>query len=72
VRIQARAGHRWIDLRSGLTETDGIFRASYRFRATTGRRTYRFRAVVPKQRGYPYEAGTSRVKRATVIGSSSG
>jgi hypothetical protein len=68
VRIQARADHRWIDLRSGLTGADGIYRASYRFRATTGRRIYRFRAVVPKQRGYPYEAGTSRVKRATVIG----
>ncbi len=68
VRLQAGAGRRWLDLRSGLTGADGIYRASYRFRATTGRRTYRFRAVVPKQRGYPYEAGTSKVRRATVIG----
>jgi hypothetical protein len=68
VRVQARAGHRWLDLRSGLTGADGVYRAGYRFRATTGRRTYGFRAVVPKQHGYPYEAGTSVVKRATVIG----
>jgi hypothetical protein len=68
VRVQARAGHRWLDLRSGLTGADGVYRARYRFRATTGRRTYRFRAVVPKQHGYPYEAGTSTVKRVTVIG----
>ncbi len=68
VKVQARAGHRWLDLRSGLTGADGIYRARYRFRATTGRRTYGFRAVVPKQRGYPYEAGISKVRRATVIG----
>ncbi|MGH2965789.1 MAG: hypothetical protein ACRDMH_10470 [Solirubrobacterales bacterium] len=68
VKIQARAGHRWVDVRSGLAGARGIYRAGYRFRATTGRRRYRFRAVVPKQRGYPYEAGTSRVRRATVLG----
>jgi hypothetical protein len=68
VRVQARAGRRWIDLRSGLTGAHGTFRAAYRFRATTGRRTYRFRAVVPKQRGYPYEAGRSKVRRVTVVG----
>jgi hypothetical protein len=68
VRIQARAGHRWIDVESGLTGARGTFRARYRFHATTGRRTYRFRAVVPKQRGYPYEAGQSKVRRVTVVG----
>jgi hypothetical protein len=68
VRIQARAGRRWLDLRSGLTGTHGVYRAQYRFHATTGLRSYRFRAVVPKQHGYPYEAGKSKVKRVTVIG----
>jgi hypothetical protein len=68
VRIQARAGERWLDLRSGLTGARGIYRARYRFHATTGRRRYRFRAVVSKQHGYPYEAGKSKVKRVTVIG----
>jgi hypothetical protein len=68
VVVQARAGHRWLPLRSGLTGDGGIYRARYRFRATTARRRYAFRAVVPKQRGYPYERGRSEVRRATVIG----
>jgi hypothetical protein len=69
VRIQVRTGHRrWLQLREGLTAAGGIYRARYRFHATTGRQTYAFRALVPKQEGYPYESGRSRVKRATVIG----
>jgi hypothetical protein len=68
VRIQARAGRRWLDLRSGLTGAGGVYRAGYRFHATTGRRRYRFRAVVSKQHGYPYEAGRSKVKHIVVVG----
>ena len=68
VRIQVHAGRRWLDLRQGHTGRRGTYRARYRFHATTGRRTYAFRAAVPKQSGYPYEAGTSRVKRLTVVG----
>jgi hypothetical protein len=68
VRIQARAGHRWVGVRNGRTNVEGIYRARYRFHATTGRRRYRFRAVVPSQRGYPYERGKSRVRRVTVTG----
>ena len=41
---------------------------SYRFHATTERRTYRFRALVPRQAGYPYARGTSRTKRKVVRG----
>jgi hypothetical protein len=66
--VQAASGRHWIGLRSGLTGPRGTYRARYRFHATTGRRTYRFRAVVPKQDGYPYEAGSSKVRRAVVIG----
>jgi hypothetical protein len=68
VRVQARSGRRWVDVRSGLAGSSGIYRATYRFHSTTGRRRYLFRALVPKQRGYPYEAGTSRTRGATVIG----
>jgi hypothetical protein len=68
VRIQVRAGGRWLDLRQGRTGSRGTYRARYRFHATTGRRRYAFRAAVPKQSGYPYEAGRSRVKRVIVIG----
>lgn len=68
VRIQARSGHRWVEVRNGRTNARGTYRARYRFHATTGRRRYRFRAVVPSQRGYPYERGHSRVRRVTVVG----
>jgi hypothetical protein len=68
VRIQARSGRRWLELRAGRTDRRGDYRPRYRFHATTGRRRYAFRAVVPKQGGYPYEAGRSRVRHVTVIG----
>lgn len=68
IRIQARSGHHWVEVRNGRTNAKGIYRAHYRFHATTGRRRYRFRAVVPSQRGYPYERGHSRVRKVTVIG----
>jgi hypothetical protein len=68
VEIQVRANGRWLELRGGRTGPGGRYRATYRFRATTGRRAYAFRAVVPRQAGYPYDAGRSRVRRITVIG----
>jgi hypothetical protein len=68
VVVQAASGQHWVDLRGGLTGSRGTYRARYRFHATTGRRTYRFRALVPKQDGYPYEAGSSKVRRAVVVG----
>jgi hypothetical protein len=68
VRIQARSGHRWVEVRNGRTNVHGVYRARYRFHATTGRQRYAFRAFVPSQRGYPYERGRSKVRRLTVIG----
>jgi hypothetical protein len=68
VRIQAHAGKRWIELRTGRTGTRGVYRARYRFHATTARRKYAFRAIVPRQQGYPYRAGRSVIRRATVVG----
>jgi hypothetical protein len=68
VVLQARTNGRWIPIRNGRTDRRGQWRATYRFRATTGRRTYRFRALVPHQRGYPYATGHSGVRRQTVIG----
>jgi len=68
VKIQARSDRHWVEVRNGRTNAGGIYRARYRFRSTTGRRRYRFRAVVPSQVGYPYERGRSRVRRVTVLG----
>ena len=52
----------------GRTKPSGDFHCRYRFEATTGRRTYAFRAIVPKQRGYPYLPGKSAIRKQTVIG----
>jgi hypothetical protein len=68
VRIKARVGKRWVEVRNGRTSARGVFRARYRFRSTTSRRRYAFRALVPKQRGYPYRRGHSRIRRVTVVG----
>jgi hypothetical protein len=68
VHVEVRANGRWLDLRDGRTGRTGVYRSRYRFRATTGRRSYRFRASVPQQPGYPYEAGRSAIRRKTVTG----
>jgi hypothetical protein len=68
VRIQARSGRRWVELRNGRTNLDGTYHAHYRFHATSGRQRYAFRAVVPTQRGYPYRGGHSKVRHVTVVG----
>jgi hypothetical protein len=40
----------------------------YRFQATSGRVTYRFRARIRREAAYPYELGHTRVVRVTVTG----
>ncbi|HEX8075336.1 MAG TPA: hypothetical protein VF545_10190, partial [Thermoleophilaceae bacterium] len=46
----------------------GAWRYVYRFGATRGRVTYRFRAVVRPESGYAYELGYSKVVRVGVVG----
>ncbi len=68
VVLQARVGGRWQAFKSARSGPEGRFRARYRFRETTGRRLYRFRAVVREQAGYPYLKGASPVRRVLVSG----
>ncbi len=68
VAVNARAGRRWIQVASGRTNRSGVWRGSYRFRATTGRQRYSFRAAVARQPGYPFAPGRSRTRRITVAG----
>jgi hypothetical protein len=68
VVLQARVGRRWQAFKSARTGAEGRFRARYRFRDTTGRRLYRFRAIVRAQAGYPYLPGASPVRRVVVSG----
>jgi hypothetical protein len=68
VILQASAlhGHRWLTFRKATTGPRGGFRASYRFGSTTHTITYKIRAVVPLQSGYPYVAGHSKPARVKV------
>jgi hypothetical protein len=68
VQLEVRDGDRWVIVRAHNAAPSGRWRDSYRFTSTTGSRTYRFRAVVPKQHGYPYERGASRVEQVRVAG----
>ncbi len=47
---------------------DGRWERRYRFQATTGRVRYHFRALVPREAGYPYETGTSHRTSVVVRG----
>jgi hypothetical protein len=48
------------------TDPAGHFNFAYRFRKTFQTTAYEFRAVVPRERGYPFHRGWSRIRRATV------
>jgi hypothetical protein len=68
VQLEVRDDGGWKILRAHNSAPSGTWRDSYRFTSTTGTRTYRFRAVVPKQSGYPYERGASEVETVRVRG----
>jgi hypothetical protein len=68
VSLRVLSAGRWARVRDGHTNGRGRWSTRYRFRATTGRRTYRFRAFVPHQEGYPYAAGRSPARKVRVEG----
>jgi hypothetical protein len=51
---------RWITFRKATSGHKGVFKANYRFTSTTRATSYRFRAVVPTQAGYPWAQGHSK------------
>jgi hypothetical protein len=59
---------RWITFQKATTNSKGVFRAAHRFSATSRRTRYRFRAVVPRQAGYPWVAGHSKPLEVLVTG----
>jgi hypothetical protein len=60
IDLQARVGRRWQTFTTVRTKADGRWRASYRFRHTTGFQTYVFRARVRGDTGFPYTPSISR------------
>ncbi len=68
IDLQARVGSRWVSFKTVRSDSQGRWRGTYRFRATSGLQTYRFRARVRKDSGYPYVASTSKRVRVRVRG----
>jgi hypothetical protein len=68
VVLQASAlhGRRWLTFRRATTGHRRYFGATYRFGETPQTITYKIRAVVPLQSGYPYAAGHSVAARVKV------
>jgi hypothetical protein len=58
--------HRWITFRKATTRQRGRFKAMYHFTSTTRKIRYRFRALAPRQSGYPWLQGASRPVTVTV------
>jgi hypothetical protein len=69
VELQAYFRRSWRTFQALTTDRRGRFRFRYRFGGTSGRVTYRFRARVPTELGYPFERGKSRSVPVTVVGS---
>src|SRR4051812_9816368 len=64
--IQVRVQRRWRVVCVTRARSGGRFGCTYRFRRTFAPTRYTFRAVVRRQAGFPYETGTSPVRRVRV------
>jgi hypothetical protein len=68
IEMQAHFRGRWRTFSTLRTDRAGRWRFPYRFGATLGRVTYRFRARLPSEGGYPFVTGRSEVARVVVLG----
>ncbi len=68
VVLEASAPHsrRWFTFRKATSNANGVFRTRYRFTGTTRSSTYRLRAVIPNQAGYPWVGGAGKPVRIRV------
>jgi len=68
VALQAFFRGAWRTFATPRTNSIGGWRHLYRFGATRTRTVYRFRVVIPREAGHPFETGYSRVIAVTVLG----
>jgi hypothetical protein len=68
VEMQAYFRGRWRTFSTVRAGNGGRWRFPYRFGGTIGRVTYRFRARLPAEGGYPFISGNSRVVKVVVLG----
>jgi hypothetical protein len=66
VIVQAFDGGRWRTFATARTSRRGRWATSYRFSGSASG-SFRFRAVVRRQAGYPYATGKSRVRLVRVV-----
>lgn len=66
IQARARGASAWTTVTLIRSNPDGRFQFAYRFRRTFQTTTYEFRAVAPRERGYPYLRGWSGSRRVTV------
>lgn len=68
VELQVRLSRSWQTFRTTKSGTGGRWRVRYRFKRVCGVQRFQFRARLPKEAGYPFETGRSRVTAVTVRG----
>lgn len=68
ISLQAKVGRKWRTFKQLRSNSLGLYRGKYPFRQTIGKVRYTFRALVKRQGGYPYEAGSSRKRKVLVRG----
>ena len=68
VALQAKVGKKWRTFKQLTTDSRGRFSGKYKFVSTVGAVRYRFRALVKRQGGYPFEPGASRKAKVLVRG----
>ena len=68
IEMQAHFRGQWRTFSTVRAGRRGRWHFPYRFGGTTGRVTYRFRARLPAEGGYPFISGNSRVVKVVVLG----
>jgi 5-hydroxyisourate hydrolase-like protein (transthyretin family) len=68
VELQVVLSGRWQTFRTFMTDSDGSWHVRYRFRRSCGLLRYRFRARLPAEAGYAFEAGRTKVVAVRVRG----
>lgn len=68
VEMQVWVRGKWRTFATTRANRHGKWHYDYRFDGTRGTQTYRFRARLPREDGYPFATGRSRIVRVQVMG----
>ena len=68
MEMQAYFRNRWRTFSTVRTDSRGRWSFDYGFGGTVGKVLYRFRVHIPREGGYPFDDGSSRVAKVAVQG----